>query len=145
MIKGVMLTPLSIVPVPEGDVLHAIRADSPGFRDFGEAYFSTVGHGRVKAWKRHRRMTLNIVVPVGEILFAIHDDREGSVSRGQTQSVILSRDNYRRLTVAPGLWMGFQGLEEGLNLLLNVADLMHDPAEADRLAPEAIAFDWETT
>lgn len=142
MIEGVSLTPLAIVPHPDGDILHAIRSDSVGFDGFGEAYFSTVHRGHVKAWKRHRLMTLNIVVPTGSIRFAIHDDRPDSATAGATQAVVLARDNYCRLTIRPGLWVGFQGIGEGLNLLLNVANLPHDPAEADRLAPDAIDFDW---
>jgi dTDP-4-dehydrorhamnose 3,5-epimerase len=142
VIVGVALTPLAIIANPDGDVLHGIRADSPGYCGFGEAYFSTVGHRRVKAWKRHRRMTLNLVVPVGEIRFAIHDDRPGSASQGVTQTVVLSRERYMRLTVPPGLWMGFQGFGREMNLLLDVADLPHDPAEADRCPVDAIAFDW---
>jgi len=145
MIAGVELTPLSIIPASDGEVMHAIRADSAGYRGFGEAYFSTVSCGGVKAWKRHRLMTLNIVVPVGAIRFVIHDDRIGSASRGVTQTVVLSRENYMRLTVSPQLWVGFQGLGRELNLLLDVADLAHDPSEVDRCAAAAIPFDWEKT
>jgi dTDP-4-dehydrorhamnose 3,5-epimerase len=144
-IAGIGLTKLAIIPNPDGDVLHAIRADSPGFRDFGEAYFSTVGRGRVKAWKRHRSMTLNIIVPVGEIRFVIHDDRPDSPSNGLTEAIDLSRRHYFRLTVPPGLWTGFMGLGEGISLLLNVTDIPHDPLEVDRRAAETIAFVWQLT
>jgi len=143
MIVGVGLTPLTIIPTPDGDVLHAVRADSAGYCGFGEAYFSTVGHRHVKAWKRHRLMTLNVVVPVGEIRFVVHDDRPNSPSNGLTDVIDLSRSRYFRLTVPPGLWMGFMGVGEGLNLLLNIANLRHDPSEADRRPVDAIAFDWE--
>jgi dTDP-4-dehydrorhamnose 3,5-epimerase len=142
VIAGVGLTPLTIIPALNGDVLHAFRADSAGFCGFGEAYFSTVNYRGVKAWKRHRLMTLNVVVPVGEIRFAIHDDRPDSPSHGLTQTVILSRNRYMRLTVPSGLWMGFQGLGREMNLLLNVADMAHDPSEADRRPVDAIGFDW---
>jgi dTDP-4-dehydrorhamnose 3,5-epimerase len=142
-IAGVRLTPLAVMPHPDGDVLHGIRADSPGFCGFGEAYFSTVGLRRIKAWKRHRLMTLNIIVPIGEVRFVIHDDRSDSPSRGLTMAFDLSRRHYSRLTVLPGLWTGFMGLGDGLNMLLNVADMPHDPAEADRCAVDAITYAWD--
>ncbi len=142
MISGVLSTELAIIPHPDGDILHAIRTDRPGFDGFGEAYFSSVGRGRIKAWRRHRLMTLNIVVPVGEIRFAVHDDRPGSDTNGATEFFDLSRQRYFRITVAPGLWTGFMGLGEDLNLLLNVANILHDPAESDRRPVESIAFDW---
>lgn len=145
MITGIGLTELAVIPHPDGDVLHAMRADSEGFSGFGEVYFSTVGRGRIKAWKRHRSMTLNVVVPVGQIRFVIHDDRADSPTCGATHAIDLSRRNYRRLTIPPMLWTGFMGVGEGLNLLLNVADIPHDPSEADRLPVGAIAFNWELT
>jgi dTDP-4-dehydrorhamnose 3,5-epimerase len=141
-IDGVGLTELAVLPHPDGDVLHCIRSDSQGFYGFGEAYFSTVGQRHIKAWKRHRLMTLNIIVPVGEIRFVIHDDRSGSPSKGVTTAFDLSRRNYSRLTVPPGLWTGFMGLEDGLNMLLNVANIPHDPSEVDRWPVDAITFAW---
>jgi dTDP-4-dehydrorhamnose 3,5-epimerase len=145
LIDGVTLTPLRIVQHPDGDILHGLRTDSPGYAGFGEAYFSTVSQGRVKGWKRHRRMTLNLIVPVGEVRFVVHDDRPDSPTRGRTAPVVLSPGDYRRLTVAPMLWVAFQGVGDGLNLVLNVANLPHDPAEADREPLDHIAFDWRTT
>jgi dTDP-4-dehydrorhamnose 3,5-epimerase len=143
VIAGVELTPLAIIPALDGEVLHAMRADSVGYHGFGEAYFSTISHRGIKAWKRHRLMTLNIVVPVGQIKFAIHDDRPKSTSYGLTGTFVLSPKRYMRLTIPPGLWMGFQGLGHELNLLLNIADMAHDPTEADRCPFDTIPFDWE--
>lgn len=77
-------------------------------------------------------MTLNLIVPVGKIRFVIHDDRAESATLGQTMEVEIGPDNYQRLTVPPGVWMAFEGIGEGLNLLLNLADLEHDPEEVER-------------
>ncbi|MCK4830475.1 dTDP-4-dehydrorhamnose 3,5-epimerase family protein [bacterium] len=107
-IEGVMLTPLKIIPRDVGDVLHAMKRTDASFCGFGEVYFSTVNKGQVKAWKRHRKMTLNLVVPCGEIKFALYDDRTESPTCGKFLEVVLSRDNYQRLTVPPMIWMGFQ-------------------------------------
>ena len=60
--------------------------------------------GAVKAWKQHRRMTLNLVVPVGNVRFVFLAD-EGKAQREETIGV----SNYVRLTVPPGVWFGFQG------------------------------------
>jgi dTDP-4-dehydrorhamnose 3,5-epimerase len=132
-IEGVHITPLKIVEGAQGSVLHALRADADEFAGFGEAYFSTVAEGAVKGWKLHARMVCNFVVPVGAVRFVIHDDRRGSATHGTFAQVLLSRADYRRLTLAPGLWFAFQGMGEGLNLILNVASIPHDPAEAKSL------------
>jgi len=130
--EGVLLTPLKQLFNPKGDVFHGIKKSDLGFTTFGEAYFSTVHQGDIKPWKKHHRMTLNLVVPVGEIRFVLHDDRPGSRTKGQTFSVEIGKSNYQRLTVQPGIWMAFEGLDEGLNLLLNIADMEHDPNEVER-------------
>jgi len=130
--EGVLLTPLKQIYDPKGDVFHGLKKSDPGFSDFGEAYFSSVHPGDVKPWKKHLRMTLNLVVPVGKIRFVMHDDRPESSTKGQTFAVEIGPDNYQRLTVSPGIWMAFEGLDDGLNLLLNVADMEHDPDEVER-------------
>jgi len=142
MPKNVLISPLKIIEVPDGDVLHAVKVSDTGFHGFGEAYFSTIKNGKVKAWKRHRKMTLNLVVPTGAIRFVLFDDRDAQTDANQFQEVTISSSNYCRLTVPPMVWLGFQGIEEGLNLLLNVADFEHDPLEVDRKEIEEIAFDW---
>lgn len=142
MIEDVILTPLKIIDVPDGKVFHAIKKIDPGFHDFGEAYFSEIEPKKVKAWKRHREMTLNLVVPNGEIRFVLFDDREDISAK--FQEVILSTKNYYRLTVPPMIWVGFQGLSKTNSLLLNIANFMHDPEEVDRKNINDIEFDWST-
>ena len=132
-IAGIILTPLNIIAGSSGKVLHALKKSEPSYAGFGEAYFSTVQHQAAKGWKRHREMTLNIVVPYGAIRFVLFDDRENSATKGLIQEVILSPNNYQRLTVPPGIWMAFSGVAEHESILLNIASIPHDPAEADSL------------
>jgi len=131
-IEGVLLTPLKIIEGSSGNVWHGLKNDESSFAGFGEAYFSGVLQHAVKGWKRHRVMILNIVVPVGVIHFVLFDGRENSISYGQFQEIILSQQNYQRLTVPPGVWMAFKGMDDQ-NLLLNIASIKHDPSEAENL------------
>jgi len=142
-IKGVALTPLKVIHIAEGDVLHAMKVNDPGYVNFGEAYFSTIHAGVIKPWKRHSRMTLNLVVVNGLVRFVVHDDRPDSPTLGVTSEYLVGLpDNYSRLTIPPGLWMSFQGLDVGSSLLLNITDIPHDPAEADRGGKDDFVFDW---
>lgn len=138
---GVRLTPLRIIPGESGDVLHGLKASDSEYVSFGEAYFSTVKQGSRKGWKKHTRMTLNLVVPVGEIGFVLFDDRE---KKPAFFEVALSRKNYQRLTVPPGIWMAFYGIGEEENMLLNIASIPHDPKEAETLPLENdhIPYQW---
>lgn len=128
---GVILTPVKIIEGSNGLVLHALKATDSSFAGFGEAYFSTVYPGARKGWKKHFRMTLNLVVPVGCIRFVLVDDRLGSNSRHRPFFCTLSRNNYQRLTVPPGIWTAFEGLGETESVLMNVANIPHDPLEAE--------------
>ena len=145
MIEGVTLTPLKIIPGELGDVLHAMKRTEPSFHGFGEAYFSTVMKGAVKAWKCHHEMTLNLVVPCGEIKFVLYDERIDSLTYGKIYEVVLSRRNYQRLTVPPGVWLGFKGMGDDLNMLMNISDIPHDPGEYDRIDAHQnhISYIWE--
>ena len=141
MIDGVSLSPLKIIPTPGGDVLHAITNNDYGFVDFGEAYFSEIEFKKIKAWKRHTMMTLNIVVPVGKINFVLFDDRLVH-NKIKFQEIIMSRDKYMRLTIPPMIWVGFQGLSKEKSLLLNIADLPHNPGEVDKEELSKFEYDW---
>lgn len=140
--NGVLLTELRRISHPQGDILHGMKACDPGFTGFGEAYFSTVHRTRIKGWKRHNRMTLNLIVIAGSIEFVIHDDREDSPSQGEFQSVQLSLDNYQRLTISPGLWVAFRGLSDALNIVANIANLEHDPREATTVELKDFSYNW---
>ncbi len=132
-IKGVTLHPLKHIQVPKGDIYHALKSTDEGYSGFGEAYFSEIHQGETKGWKRHNRMTLNIVVVTGEIKFVIFDDRPGSPTEGKFQEIILSPShNYQRLTIAPGLWMAFHGNGTGTSVLMDIIPEPHDATEADR-------------
>ncbi|MDG1737050.1 MAG: dTDP-4-dehydrorhamnose 3,5-epimerase [Paracoccaceae bacterium] len=142
MIADIIFTPLKIIPTPGGSVQHAMKKSDEGFSGYGEAYFSVCETGVVKAWKLHKEMTLNLIVPVGSIRFVVFDPCESFESQGTFNEFVLSPSNYGRLTIPPKLWMGFQGLSNGGNILLNIANLEHDPDEVERKPLDQIEFDW---
>ena len=71
---GVNLTPLKQIHNPKGDIFHAMKKSDVGFNGFGEAYFSTINQDDIKGWKKHTQMTINLVVPFGEIEFVVYDE-----------------------------------------------------------------------
>lgn len=121
----VTIVPLSRISNPKGDILHAMRSTDPSFAGFGEAYFTFILNGETKGWKKHLEMTLNLIVPVGLVRFHLHDDR-----LGVTKRVELGEDKYQRLTVLPGIWVAFSGIHLGPSLVLNIANIPHDPEES---------------
>lgn len=139
---GVVLSPLKQIANSKGDIYHALKKSDDNFYGFGEAYFTTVNFNEIKGWKKHSRMILNLIIPVGEIEFVIYDDREWSKTKGEFFSVKLSQDNYQRLTISTGLWVAFKGSGKQLNLLLNVASMEHDPGESINVELADIQYEW---
>ena len=132
---GVKLSKLSIIEHPKGNIMHGIKSSSDGFNGFGEVYFSNVKYREIKGWKMHKKMYLNLVVPIGAVKFVIYN---GS----NFFEVILSIDNYYRLTVSPKLWVGFQGISKKQNLVMNIANIEHDQNEACNCELNHVPYEW---
>ena len=139
LLDQIQMTPLKRIPTPGGDVLHALKSTEDAFQGFGEAYFSFVEPGAIKAWKQHLLMTMNLVVPVGSVRFVFHDSSTLSF-----REEIIGESNYQRLTVPPKIWFGFQGVATTPSLLLNLACIPHDPAEVKRKALSEVGFNWQS-
>jgi dTDP-4-dehydrorhamnose 3,5-epimerase len=139
-LADILVTPLQRIEIAGGDVLHGMKQDDLGYAGFGEAYFSWVSAGAVKAWKRHTRMTMNIVVPVGQAKFVFRCIDEDGLEEFRIEEVGVNR--YARITVPPGVWFGFQGVHIPQNLVLNIASIPHDPSEVERLQLSDINYIW---
>lgn len=142
IISGVQFKQLKIIAEKNGSVLHGLKKSENSFLKFGEAYFSSVKHNNIKGWKKHLKMNLNLIVPHGEILFVLYDDRKASTTFGMFNEFKLSIQNYSRLTIPPNIWVAFKGIGKEKNLLLNIADLEHDKQEIQRCSLDKIRYEW---
>ena len=133
---GVILTPLKQINNIKGNIFHAMKKNDEGFEGFGEAYFSTINKDDIKGWKKHTKMTLNLIVPIGEIEFVVFNGLNNEYF-----TVRLSQNNYKRLTVKPNLWLAFRGIGTN-NMLLNLANLEHDINESETIAIDKIKYEW---
>ena len=142
MLKGMKKKKLTIIKSNDGSVMHALKKNEYEFIGFGEAYFSTVNYNSIKAWKLHTKMTLNLIVPSGEVLFYFLDNRKDSSSYNKFEKITLSEKNYFRLTVPPNIWFGFKGISRNVSIILNIADMIHDPDEVLRKNLDEIDVAW---
>jgi dTDP-4-dehydrorhamnose 3,5-epimerase len=131
------VTPLARIAAEGGDVLRAMKKSDVGCPGFGEAYFSWVLHGAIKAWKRHTRMTMNLIVPVGRVRFVFMDD-----SNYRVRQEFAGEGHYVRITVPPGIWFGFQGVSTSASLILNLASIEHDPTEVEKVPVTEFDYNW---
>ena len=120
--------------------MHGLKKSDNGFNGFGEVYISWVEQGAIKAWKCHQRMTLNLVVPMGEVSFVFHLTNQKNKFRTEN----IGDERYVRLTVPPRIWFGFQGRGSGQSLLMNLADMAHEPDEVIRKKTSEFVYNWST-
>ena len=123
----IIIKPLKKIHLEDGDVLHALKDSEDEFQGFKEAYFSTIKSNRIKAWKRHLNMTMNLIIPIGKVQFNFYDDNKILLNK-----TIVGEDNYCRITVPPMVWFGFKGLSSYTSYILNISDVPHDPLEVER-------------
>lgn len=144
LIEGVQVVPLRRIPDERGTVYHMLKRTDQHFKEFGEIYFSTVYPDVVKAWHRHREMTLNYACVFGRVKLVLYDEREGSPTRGNLFEVFLGEDNYALVVIPPDVWNGFKGMSAPHAIIANCCTHPHDPARSIRLDPSTnhIPYDW---
>ena len=127
MKNEIIIKPLKKIQLEDGDVLHALKSSESEFHGFNEAYFSCIKPNKIKAWKRHLKMTMNLIIPVGKVHFNFYDNDKMILV-----NTTIGEDNYARITVPPMIWFGFKGLSSNTSYVLNISNELHDPLEIER-------------
>ena len=130
LIDDILLTPLSRISNPKGDILRVIRISDSGCFGIDEVYCSLVHQGVTKGWKRHLQIPLNLVVLHGFVRFYFVDDRDKSTDVKYQIVDSSPESNYLRITVPPLIWVAFQGCSS-TNLVANSIPVIHDPCEQE--------------
>ena len=125
--SNIILKKLKKFQLDDGDVLHALKASENEYSGFQEAYFSSIKNNKIKAWKMHYRMTMNLIVPIGKVQFIFYDQKKILLN-----NLIIGEENYSRITVPPMIWFGFKGLSSNKSYVLNISNELHDPKEVER-------------
>ena len=122
---------------PGGDVWHALKSTEESFQGFGEAYFSWVeteiDQGLEAASANDNescRTNRNGALVFCDLLN--HSFREEEIGAS----------NYARITVPPKSGLDSRECQTKPSLVLNLANLPHDPAEVERKMKEEIHFNW---
>lgn len=137
ILNAVKTYPLLKIGVVGGDVMHALKKNDDNFFGFGEAYFSCIEYKKIKGWKIHNKMHLNLIVPLGEVRFVFY-----SANENMFKEIKIGLNSYSRIYVPPKVCFAFQGTSKGKNLILNIADIPHDEHEIQRIDIREIKYNW---
>ena len=135
-VDKIFTTTLKVINLTDGNVMHGLKKIDHGYVEFGEAYFSFIKLNKIKAWKKHKKMQLNLIIPKGEVLFVFFDDE------GNFREEKIGESNKARITVPPGIWFGFKGLYKKESIILNISNIIHDDKEVLRKNLNEIKYDW---
>lgn len=147
MIEGVKIKKLRVIPDQRGRLMEILRRDDELFQEFGQVYMTTTYPGVVKAWHKHERQADNIACVSGMIKMALHDNRAGSPTNGETNEFYLGVHNPILVQVPAGIYHGWMAVSEEEAVVVNVPTQPYDREHPDeqRLDPHDndIPYDWK--
>ena len=106
----------------KGDIYKIINKKSKNFSGFGELYLSSLNKGMSKGWNFHKKMTLNLFVVKGRVMFFLKKDKK--VFR-----INLNEDQNEVLTIKPKVWVKMVNLSLKESKIINFANLVHNKNE----------------
>ena len=137
LLDKIKVTPLKIIKLSTGNIMRFLKKNELKNWTFGEAYFSKIKFNKIKAWKYHLKMMLNLTVPYGKVKFVFYSKQDNSF-----RVIEIGAKKYFRLTVPPKIWFGFKGIGKSENIILNITNIQHNPKEILRCKRNKIKFKW---
>ena len=127
---------LKIMKSKHGNVIKIINKSSNYYFGFNELYFSQIKKNKIKGWKKHTRMTMNLKVILGKVKFIFSKDQK------KFKKIILSDNDHYMLTISKNIFFAFQGLEKQ-NTILNFSNIKHSQKECINLPLNQINYNWK--
>jgi dTDP-4-dehydrorhamnose 3,5-epimerase len=142
VIDGVEIKELVTHGDERGFFREIIRETDGFFEHFGQWSHALMYPGTAKAWHIHERQ-VDWWYCIGALKVALHDLRESSPTRGETQELFMG-DGYGAacLKIPPGVAHGCRALE--LTHLLYVTSSVYDPSDEGRIPHDdpGIGYQW---
>jgi dTDP-4-dehydrorhamnose 3,5-epimerase len=146
MIEGVKTKELKVIPDERGLLMEMLRCDDEFFQKFGQAYLSVVYPGVVKGWHYHKIQTDHFVIVKGMAKVVLHDSRDDSPSKGETNEFFLGEKNPKLLVVPPLVLHGMKGIGVEPAYLVNIPTEPYNYEKPDeyRVDPHTggVPYDW---
>ena len=137
-IKSLKINSSKRINNSKGDLIKFINKKSKTYAGFGEIYFTFINYNKIKAWKLHTKMTMQLIVPIGEVKFVFFDEKFNKY-----KEIILSEKNVKVLTVPPNILFGFKGIKKGKSLLANLSNIVYDDKEVINYPIKYLKYDWK--
>ena len=137
ILNKIKIQRLEIIKITAGNIMRILKKKNLTKGGFGEAYFSKIKFRSIKAWKYHKKMFLNLTVPVGKVKFVFYSEKDN-----RFRVIEIGEKKYSRITVPPKIWFGFKGIGKSESIILNITNIEHNPKEIIRRKKNQINFKW---
>ncbi len=124
-IKKIKFLKKKIIINPKGNILKYIKKNDKNYLKFGEVYFTWIKKRNIKGLKYHKKMYMNLTVPVGSVKFIFYDK-----NFKKKVEYRLSEKKFGTLFVPPKIWYAFTNLSKNKHsLVVNFSNIIHDKNE----------------
>jgi len=157
MIQGVKIKNLTVrqdVPdvqqsgVKPGFLMEVLRADEEMFEKFGQSTMTVAYPGMIKGFHYHKLQTDMWFVATGKALIVLHDLREDSPTKGETQTLTTGVGEYKLISIPVGVAHGYKVLsEEPVILFYHTTEPYNVKEPDEQVIPhddKEINFDWSS-
>ena len=125
----------NVVKNINGIILKILNNKQSNLKYYKDAYFSFVKFNKIKGWKKHTRMTMTLVVPVGKVKFVFYDENK-------FKSIIIGDNRFYKIIVPPKIWFAFKGISKSKNVIFDLANVKHNDKEVVRKKNNEIKYNW---
>lgn len=124
-LKKIKFFEKKIINNHKGNVMKFIKKNDKNYNNFGEVYFTWIKKNYLKGWKFHKKMHMNLTVPVGKIKCLFYDKK-----LNKKKIFNLSEKKFGTLYVPPKVWFAFRNMDKKKDsLLVNFSNIIHDKRE----------------
>jgi len=155
MIEGVKIKNLKVHnDIPDADqpgiqlgiLMEILRADEAIFTKFGQSTMTIAYKGTMKGFHVHKKQDDLWFMATGKAMIVLHDIREGSPTKGETQTIFAGQNDYKLVIIPVGVVHGYKVLSEEPVILFYHTTQPYNASDPDeRVIPlndPAINFDW---
>jgi len=148
MIKGVKIKKINRYADDRGFLAEIIKEGEETFQTVKQTTYTETYPEVIKAFHWHKQQ-FDVWFPVkGNLQIVLHDLREDSSSRGETQVIYAGEDNPQLILIPPGVAHGYRVLgAKRAGLFYHTSEAYHpDAPDEERISFDdpKIGFDWRT-
>ena len=129
-----------------GFLMEVLRDDEGLLKKFGQTTFTVAYKGTIKAFHWHKKQDDLWFVATGKAIVVLHDLRDNSPTKGETQIITAGKDDYKLIVIPRGVAHGYKVLSEEPVLLFYHTTEPYNPRNPDEgrmsFDDSRIGFDW---